>query len=156
MLIAESHGLQRKFKKNLKYAEGWVEFLDKRIAKAVARDLNCTVVGRKKNSELWNMKYLPRFTWIHLNQRQAEERELRKQKQRFGLECAKKITGNFIQSLNTGKGKRKDPEPIKTDSEATKAPKAPTKFKTKSQPPDNVKKNTDKISTDEDFLQHLL
>lgn len=145
IFIPESQAQQRKFKKNLKYAEGWVEFLNKKIAKAVARDLNCTAVGRKKNSELWNIKYLPRFAWIHLNQRQAEERELRKQKQRFGLECAKKITGNFIQSLNTGKGKRKD-------SEATKTPH----FKTKLNPADNVAKETDKIPKDEEFLQHLL
>ncbi len=59
--------------KKVKFVEGWVEFLDKRIAKAVAMTLNCTPVGRKKRSiyhdDLWNIKYLPKFRWTHLTEK---------------------------------------------------------------------------------------
>ena len=64
-----------KFKgnKKVKFTEGWVEFLDKRVAKAVATTLNCTPVARKKRSiyhdDLWNIKYLPKFRWTHLTEK---------------------------------------------------------------------------------------
>lgn len=51
-------------KKGRLFTEGWIEYLDKKIAKRVAVSLNCQNVGGKKSSqwydELWNMKYLHR------------------------------------------------------------------------------------------------
>ena len=71
-----------------KFTDGWVEFLDKRIAKAVALSLNnqpigfsfsfflqyhfTPHVGGKKrffSSMIWNIKYLPKFKWRNLTER---------------------------------------------------------------------------------------
>ena len=59
--------------KKQNFTEGWVEFLDKRVAKAIARALNNTPVGCKKRSyyhdDLWNIKYLSKFRWTHLTEK---------------------------------------------------------------------------------------
>ncbi|KAH7831926.1 putative pre-rRNA-processing protein ESF2 [Monocercomonoides exilis] len=60
-----------------KYIDGWVEFMDKRIAKLVALSLNNTPIGGKKRfyaQDLWNIKYLPKFKWHHLTERIAVNR----------------------------------------------------------------------------------
>eukprot|EP00050_Salpingoeca_kvevrii_P018983 m.80990 g.80990 ORF g.80990 m.80990 type:complete len:237 (+) comp8215_c0_seq1:1377-2087(+) len=66
--------------KKRKYIEGWVEFLDKKIAKRVAATLNGTQIGGRKGSmyydDLWVMKYLPRFKWHHLTERIGEHAAL--------------------------------------------------------------------------------
>ena len=55
-----------------KFAEGWVEFLDKRVARSVAEMLNAGTIGGKKGSrwrdDVWTMKYLPRFRWDMLSE----------------------------------------------------------------------------------------
>lgn len=57
------------------FTEGWIEFLDKKIAKRVATNLNNTLIGGKKRSrwhdEIWNIKYLHRYScnfiyWFYL------------------------------------------------------------------------------------------
>ena len=55
-----------------KFEEGWVEFLDKRVARSVAEMLNANSIGGKKGSrwrdDVWTMKYLPRFRWDMLSE----------------------------------------------------------------------------------------
>lgn len=55
-----------------RYTEGWVEFLDKKTAKRVARMLNGQPMGGKRRSpfysSLWSLKYLPKFKWEHLRE----------------------------------------------------------------------------------------
>lgn len=59
--------------KNMKYIEGWVEFVDKKIAKDVAEILNNQIVGGKKRNyyhdDIWNIKYLKGFKWTHLTEK---------------------------------------------------------------------------------------
>ena len=54
------------------YTEGWVEFEDKRVAKATATILNGQQIGGKRRSahhfDLWCLKYLPKFKWDHLTE----------------------------------------------------------------------------------------
>jgi hypothetical protein len=51
---------------------GWVEFADKKIAKAVALTLNNTAIGGKKHGfyhdDIWNIKYLKGFKWTNLTE----------------------------------------------------------------------------------------
>ena len=69
---------RRKFRKNRKrnYTEGWVEFTDKRVAKATAMVINNTQIGGKKryyyHDDTWNMKYLSKFRWSHLTEKIGE------------------------------------------------------------------------------------
>ena len=59
-------------KSRKQFTEGWVEFADKKIAKAVARTLNNTSMGGKKagfyHDDLWNVQYLKGFKWTHLTE----------------------------------------------------------------------------------------
>lgn len=60
------------------FTEGWVEFEDKSIAKAVAAGLNGQQIGGRRRSayhfDLWCMKYLPKFKWDHLTEEIAYEK----------------------------------------------------------------------------------
>ena len=54
------------------FSEAWIEFEDKKLAKAVAELLNGAPMGGRKRSryreDLWTLKYLPKFKWDHLTQ----------------------------------------------------------------------------------------
>lgn len=67
-----------------------------------ARFNNKQCGGKRKNpwySELWNIKYLKRFRWTHLNERMSYEQELRKQRLRQEVNLAKKETSYYIQNV---------------------------------------------------------
>uniref|UniRef100_A0A182M6Y2 Activator of basal transcription 1 n=1 Tax=Anopheles culicifacies TaxID=139723 RepID=A0A182M6Y2_9DIPT len=78
----------------VQYTEGWVEFLDKRVAKAIVPLLNMRPITNKKKSVfrdmLWSMKYLSGFQWVHLNERLAYERAVAKEKMREQIEQIRK------------------------------------------------------------------
>ncbi|KRX06079.1 hypothetical protein PPERSA_01157 [Pseudocohnilembus persalinus] len=80
--------------KSRSYVEGWVEFTDKRVARAVAEQLNCTKMVNKKNSfyseDLWSIKYLPKFKWNNLTEKFAYDAKMRKQKMAQQMIMAKK------------------------------------------------------------------
>lgn len=68
----KAHANRVKFGGNKKrnFVEGWIEFLNKKDAKLCAETLNAQNVGGKKGNyyydDVWNMKYLPKFKWHHL------------------------------------------------------------------------------------------
>lgn len=90
------------------FSEGWVEFQKKKIAKEVAAKLNNTKIGSRKKSRyydmIWNIKYIPRFKWIHLSERLAYERAAMKQRLRAEIAQAKK-EAHYLQS-NVEKSKK--------------------------------------------------
>lgn len=90
------------------FTEGWVEFEKKKIAKAVAANLNNTKIGTRKKSRyydmIWNIKYIPRFKWVHLSERLAYERAAMKQRLQAEISQAKK-EANYLQS-NIEKSKK--------------------------------------------------
>lgn len=61
--------------KKICYIDGWVEFLDKKLAKRVALTLNGTPVGGGKRSFhaefTWNIRYLSKFKWNHLTEHKS-------------------------------------------------------------------------------------
>jgi len=109
-------GGPEKLAKNFK--EGWVEFLSKSVAKQVAKELNTTQVGGKRRSkahnQLWNLKYLPRFKWIHLSERLAYETAVRQQRMRTEISQVKREAEHFKtcvdQKKRQKKSKREKPE----------------------------------------------
>ena len=104
-----------------------MEFIDKKIAKSVAKFLNNNPVGGKKRTkcydELWNMKYLPKFKWAHLNERLAYEKAVHQQRMRTEISQVKKETNFFIDNLNHSEKmkkkakKQKNKVPENTDKE---------------------------------------
>ncbi|XP_013402130.1 activator of basal transcription 1 [Lingula anatina] len=95
-----------KGKKARLFTEGWLEFADKRIAKRVALSLNNTQIGGKRRSrwhdEIWNIKYLPKFKWVHLNERLAYEKEVHKQRMRTEIAQVKKEANFYVQNVEKG------------------------------------------------------
>ncbi|XP_074656463.1 activator of basal transcription 1-like [Tubulanus polymorphus] len=89
------------------FSEGWIEFLDKKIAKRVALSLNNTQIGGKKRSpwywDIWNIKYLPKFKWSHLNERLAYEKAVHQQRMRTEITQAKREANHFAQNLERSK-----------------------------------------------------
>lgn len=75
-------GKEHKHHQAHRFVEGWVEFMDKRVARSTAELLNAKTIGdvalsktSKKNGgtkkwkdDVWTMKYLPRFKWNMLSE----------------------------------------------------------------------------------------
>lgn len=85
-----------------------MEFEKKKVAKEVALKLNNTKIGTRKKSRyydmIWNIKYIPRFKWVHLSERLAYERAAYKQRLRAEISQAKK-EAHYLQS-NVEKSKK--------------------------------------------------
>ncbi|CAG8635313.1 9168_t:CDS:2 [Paraglomus brasilianum] len=85
-------------KKN--YTEGWVEFLDKKVAKVVANMLNAKPIGGKKrfyyHDDLWNIKYLPGFKWDHLTGQIAYEKAARTKRLQMEISQARRENKDYI------------------------------------------------------------
>ena len=77
----------------------------------VAVHLNNTKVGGKRKSRwyetLWNIKYLPRFKWTHLNERLAYERAVHQQRMRTEIAQVKRETNFVIESVDQSKKLKK-------------------------------------------------
>ncbi|KPJ12164.1 Pre-rRNA-processing protein esf2 [Papilio machaon] len=90
------------------FTEGWVEFQKKKVAKQVAANLNNAKIGTRKKSRyydmIWNIKYIPRFKWVHLSERLAYEKAAMKQRLRAEISQAKK-EAHFLQN-NVEKSKK--------------------------------------------------
>ncbi|PLW17965.1 hypothetical protein PCANC_00838 [Puccinia coronata f. sp. avenae] len=75
------------------FKEGWVEFMDKKVARRVAEMLNTRPIGGKASdrysSDLWSLTYLPKFKWTNLSDQIAIERRIKEQLVRNSLEESK-------------------------------------------------------------------
>lgn len=93
--------------KKKSFQEGWIEFMDKRVAKTVAATLNNQIMGGKKSNyyhdDIWNLKYLPKFKWIHLNEQLAYERQERQKKLQMETEQAKKEISAYLRNVDQAK-----------------------------------------------------
>ena len=90
-----------------RYVDGWVEFEDKRVAKAVALTLNGSTMGGRKRGywydDVWSVKYLPGFKWNHLTERVAYDRKLREGRRREELSRARKDSERYVQQVEKSK-----------------------------------------------------
>ncbi|KAG0227370.1 RNA-binding ATPase activator esf2 [Actinomortierella wolfii] len=93
--------------KKQNFTEGWVEFKDKAVAKTVAKTLNTTIIGGKKNShyhdDIWNIKYLPKFKWNHLTERIAYENASRAQRLQAEISQAKRENKAILANIEKSK-----------------------------------------------------
>ena len=90
-----------------RYIDGWVEFLDKRMAKQVALTLNGTTVGGRKRGywydDVWSVRYLKGFKWNHLTERVAYEGKLKEGRRREEVGRAKKESDRYVQQVEQSK-----------------------------------------------------
>ncbi|KAG0205856.1 RNA-binding ATPase activator esf2 [Mortierella sp. GBA30] len=93
--------------KKQNFTEGWVEFMDKSVAKQVAKTLNATIIGGNKNSyyhdDMWNIKYLPKFKWDHLTERIAYENASRAQRLQAEINQAKRENKFILTNIEKSK-----------------------------------------------------
>ncbi|XP_037982502.1 activator of basal transcription 1 [Motacilla alba alba] len=95
------------------FAEGWVEFRDKRAAKRAAKILHGAPMAPRPRSPFrhhcWSIKYLPGFRWPHLSERLSYERQVRAQRLRAEVAQAKREGGFYA--------RRASKEPPKTSGD---------------------------------------
>ncbi|GAA5904554.1 RNA-binding ATPase activator ESF2 [Sporobolomyces salmoneus] len=100
--------LKKKFKQKERhqshnFKEGWIEFLDKRVARSVAEMLNAQNIGGKKSDkwhdDVWTMKYLPRFRWDQLSEQVALERATQTSLMRFHLNHSKQEQESYLSAV---------------------------------------------------------
>ncbi|KAJ2723880.1 RNA-binding ATPase activator esf2 [Coemansia sp. Benny D115] len=101
-LRVKSGGNRRK-----NYVEGWIEFKNKKYARAVASMLNNTQMGGKKHGfyhdDIWNLKYLPKFKWRHLTEQLANERASREQRLENEISQSRKEVDAYLQNVDRAK-----------------------------------------------------
>ena len=95
-------------KKGKSYSEGWIEFVDKKVAKHVARLLNGEPMGGpKKRSkyyyDLWNLKYLSGFKWENLTEDVAYRKRVRDQKLAAEVSAARKERDFYLSKVDQAK-----------------------------------------------------
>ncbi|MFH4974435.1 hypothetical protein AB6A40_001144 [Gnathostoma spinigerum] len=117
-LQAEKHRKENGKHSKRRFTEGWVEMMDKSIAKRVVQSLNRTAVGGKRRSfareTLWTMKYLPRFKWAHLTDQLEYERRVERQRLRNEISQAKREASFFSDQIEKGENlKRLEKEVLK-------------------------------------------
>ncbi|KAJ1887476.1 RNA-binding ATPase activator esf2 [Kickxella alabastrina] len=89
------------------FVEGWIEFKNKKYARAVASMLNNTQMGGKKHGfyhdDLWNLKYLPKFKWRHLSEQLAGEKAAREQRLQSEVSQSRKELDAYVKNVGRAK-----------------------------------------------------
>jgi len=86
------------------FTEGWVEFLDKKAAKRVALMFNGVITGGKKQhnfyrEDIWNIKYLPKFTWENLTHKIELDKQLADKQVRNEVALSRKANRFYAQQV---------------------------------------------------------
>ncbi|EKG10783.1 Nucleotide-binding alpha-beta plait [Macrophomina phaseolina MS6] len=93
--------------KKKSYVDGWVEFVDKKQAKACVELLNARIIGGKKGGyyydDVWNMRYLTGFKWHHLTEQIANENAERASRMRAEIARSTRENKEFIQNVERAK-----------------------------------------------------
>lgn len=106
-LVPDTNSTNKKNKKRQNYKEGWIEFVDKIMAKLCEYELNGKIFGGKKRNnkfreEIWNLRYLNKFKWHHLMEKLQFNKKLREHRMKAELAQIKRennfLVENFEQS----------------------------------------------------------
>ena len=121
-LSEQKKGARPRHFRQRQFEEGWVEFSDKSVAKALAKMVNNQIVGGKKKNpwseEIWNIKYLPGFKWTHLNEKMAYDKAVKTKRLRLEVGQAKKEAQSFAENLEFSERiKRKSTKQMKVEGE---------------------------------------
>lgn len=93
--------------KKRSFADGWVEFVNKKDAKAVCELLNARTIGGKKGSyyrdDIWNLLYLKGFKWHNLTEQIAAENAERTSRMRAEISKTTKENKEFVRNVERAK-----------------------------------------------------
>ncbi|CAI7632930.1 unnamed protein product [Penicillium glandicola] len=106
-LLPSAAGNRNRSNKRKLYTEGWIEFASKKTAKICAETLNATIVGGLKSSwyhdDVWNIKYLSRYSWEDLMQSVQRERSEREAKRKIADAREAREAKMFIAGVESGR-----------------------------------------------------
>jgi len=124
-----------------RYTEGWMEFLDKQMAKKVCGLFSGKPVGGKKrhnnfHDDLWMLKYLSGFKWEHLTEKFLYERKMREHRLKAELAQAKKEVEFVQDKVEWSKRlqKRNENQEKSSEKEEEKLPENTSENPTKEEP----------------------
>jgi ESF2/ABP1 family protein len=113
------------------FTEGWVEFLDKRVAKHVAESLNNTALGGKKGfyyrEDIWNMRYLKKFKWHHLTEKMSYEKSIRDQRLKVQISQARRENTQYMEDVDQAQRIEHKTKKLRKFDAETKTPSADAK-----------------------------
>ncbi|CAL1358214.1 unnamed protein product [Linum trigynum] len=134
------------------FAEGWVEFTDKVVAKRVANMLNGEQMGGKKRSQFyfdtWNIKYLSKFKWDDLTEEIAIKRAVREQKLALELSAAKRERDFYLSKVEKSIALTNIEERLKKKQKAQEPPRVIRRMPQKKPVTEKAEEKKSKISMD--------
>ncbi|KAF2144499.1 uncharacterized protein K452DRAFT_284823 [Aplosporella prunicola CBS 121167] len=93
--------------KKRSFIDGWVEFVDKRQAKAAVELLNARIIGGKKggyyHDDVWNLRYLKGFKWHHLTEQIKNENAERAGRLRAEIARSTRENKEFVANVERAK-----------------------------------------------------
>ncbi|KAN0021990.1 hypothetical protein ACTFIU_004139 [Dictyostelium citrinum] len=99
--------VERKNHRNDMFKEGWIEFEDKALARKIATLLNNVPMGGKSRDIhkdcLWNLRYLPKFKWHHLQDKLVSQRMERDKKLRLEINQVRKQNLILLEQVELSK-----------------------------------------------------
>ncbi|KAK8161725.1 hypothetical protein IWX90DRAFT_278597 [Phyllosticta citrichinensis] len=122
--------------KKKSFVDGWVEFKNKKDAKAVVNLLNAKIIGGKKGGyyydDVWNIKYLKGFKWNNLTEQIANENAERASKMRAEIAKTTRENKEFVQNVERAKmlqgmAEKKKKKEEKGEAQPQKARESQTK-----------------------------
>ncbi|KAK8105030.1 hypothetical protein PG999_008389 [Apiospora kogelbergensis] len=120
--LAHSRRVRNGGNKKRSFTDGWVEFLNKKDAKAAVELLNARTIGGKKGTyyrdDIWNLLYLKGFKWHNLTEQISAETAERASRMRAEISRTNKENKEFVR--NVEKAKIMDTKQTKADAKAKK------------------------------------
>lgn len=105
-----------------RFEEGWVEFLDKKVARHTAELLNAKTIGGKQSSpfyhDVWTLKYLPKFKWSMLSEGIAQERAKEAALLRSEISQSKRAQSSYLDQVEKSRVQRRIKEKRELSSKA--------------------------------------
>lgn len=142
------------------FAEGWVEFAKKGVAKRVASMLNGQAIGGRKRSpfyyDLWNIKYLSKFKWGDLTEEIDLKKATREQKLKLEISAAKKEKDFYLAKVDQSRALTSIEERLKKKQKMQESGEPQQEVQVakvvrqfpQTKPVENVVKNKPKLSKD--------
>ncbi|KAL0220828.1 hypothetical protein RCL1_000682 [Eukaryota sp. TZLM3-RCL] len=90
----------------LRYIDGWIEFKNKKVARAVAEMLNGKQIGGDSSTknpyyhDFWTIRYLPKFKWTHLTERGIYRSVVKQQQLQADIRQSKRENELLLSSMD--------------------------------------------------------
>ncbi|KAK8052348.1 pre-rRNA-processing protein ESF2 [Apiospora rasikravindrae] len=105
--LAHSRRVRNGGNKKRSFTDGWVEFLNKKDAKAAVDLLNARTIGGKKGTyyrdDIWNLLYLKGFKWHNLTEQISAESAERASRMRAEISRTNKENKEFVRNVEKAK-----------------------------------------------------